>query len=121
MPRRKIAMQPNKPSSAIEQLAAFFHRNGYIRRLDPVRRLVEGHLYTKGAEVRLVAESTAELRCIRRLLRQAGFKPRRPFRKGRQWRQPLYGRKAVAHFLALIGEKPARLSTPLPRRSKSAD
>ena len=90
------------------QLASFFRRNGYIRRLDPVRRVDSGQLYKKGAEVRLVAESAAELRLIRRLLRQAGFKPRRPFRKGRQWRQPLYGVEAVARFLALIGEKQAR-------------
>ena len=87
----------------MRQLAAFFRRNGYIRRLEPVRRKVEGRLYKKGAEVRLVAESAAELRLIRRLLRQAGFKVARPFRKGRQWRQPLYGVQAVARFLDAIG------------------
>jgi hypothetical protein len=35
-------------------------------------------------------------RTIRRLLREAGFKPSRPFAKAQQWAQPLYGREAVA-------------------------
>ncbi len=87
-----------------EKLAWFFRRNGYMRVPDEVRRSVEGHWsYKKGYEVRLVARSKAELALIRRLLRQAGFKPGRPFVKGRQLRQPLYGREAVTRFLALIG------------------
>ncbi len=92
-------------AEAVERLAELFHRNGYIRARDPERRLKEGQLYKKGAEVRLVAESKAELAEIRRLLRQAGFKRARPFAKGRQWRQPLYGVAEVARFLSLIGEK----------------
>jgi hypothetical protein len=97
-------MPPNDPIAV--QLGNFFRRNGYFRRLDPVRRMREGQLYKKGAEVRLVANSARELRRIRRLLRQAGFRPARPFRKGRQWRQPLYGVEAIRRFLALIGERP---------------
>ncbi len=84
------------------RLAGYFHRNGYVRRIDAVRRAEEGQLYKKGAEVRLVANSRAELAEIRRLLRQAGLEPGRPFAKGRQWRQPLYGVAAVARFLALV-------------------
>jgi len=91
----------------IKQLAVYFHRNGYIRALDPVRRKRQGRFYKKGAEVRLVANSAAELREIRRLLKQAGFKRARPFVKDRQWRQPLYGVAEVARFLALVG-KPRR-------------
>ena len=98
-------------AEAVEQLAAFFHRNGYVRRVDAVRRLVEGQLYKKGAEVRLVAESAAELAEIRRLLKQAGFKLARPFAKARQWRQPVYGVAEVARFLSLVG-KPKRKRKP---------
>jgi hypothetical protein len=83
-------------------LAAFFRRNGYVRRVDAVRRVMDGQLYKKGAEVRLVAESAAELAEIRRLLRRAGFKAARPFAKGRQWRQPVYGIAEVARFLSLV-------------------
>jgi hypothetical protein len=89
-------------ATVAEQLAAFFHRNGYVRRLNPARRAKLKRRYHKGDEVRLVAESVAELRAIRRLLRAAGFKPGRPFAKARQWRQPVYGRAAVTRFLGLV-------------------
>jgi hypothetical protein len=89
----------------VEQLGAFFRRNGYVRRQSADRLAAEGYeAYKKGDEVRLVADSKAELRAIRRLLRAAGFTPGRPFPKANQWRQPVYGRAAVARFLALIGE-----------------
>ena len=86
----------------IERLAAYFRRNGYVRRLDPARRAKEGPDYKKGDEVRLVAESEAELTEIRRLLKRAGFKLARPFAHARQWRQPIYGVATVARFRGLI-------------------
>lgn len=89
----------------VKRLAAFFHRNGYVRRKDPVRRAVKGRLYKKGAEVRLVADSAAELAEIRRLLKRAGFKLARPFAKARQWRQPVYGVAEVARFLSLVKKR----------------
>lgn len=89
----------------VERLAAFFHRNGYVRRLDAVRRVQQGQLYKKGAEVRLVAQSQSELAEIRRLLKRAGFKLARPFAKARQWRQPVYGVAEVARFLSLVREQ----------------
>jgi hypothetical protein len=88
------------------QLAAFFGRSGYVR-LQQAERLEEGASYHKGEEVRLVAMSQTELRTIRRLLRDAGFSPGKPFQKHTRWCQPLYGREAVAQFLALIA-KPAK-------------
>ena len=54
--------------------------------------------------MRLTANTGAELLTVRRLLRAAGFKPGRPFRKAKQWRQPVYGRAAVPRFLELVGE-----------------
>lgn len=107
------------------QLARFFQRNGYVRRQNPERLRRDGALYKKGDEVRLVAESKAELALIRRLLRRAGFFPGRPFVKGRQYRQPLYGCRDVARFLALVrqaGKKPrqtAKTNRRTPSRSKS--
>ena len=93
-------MQP----SIAEQLANVFSRKGYVRRQNPIRLATASYrTYKKGDEVRLVANSRAELRAIRGLLRRAGFKAGRPFAKGNQWRQPVYGRKEVARFLALIG------------------
>ena len=98
--------------AVVKRLTELFHRNGYVRSIDPVRRVEKGHLYKKGAEVRLVAESKAELAEIRRLLRRAGFKRARPFAKARQWRQPVYGVAEVARFLALVG-KPKRRRTSI--------
>jgi hypothetical protein len=90
---------------AVARLAELFRRNGYVRRLNAARRAAEGYRgYKKGDEVRLVANSLAELAEVRRLLRALGLKPGRPFRKARQFRQPLYGRVQVARFLALVGE-----------------
>lgn len=90
---------------AIGRLAQLFHRNGYVRWQNAERLLLDGYMrYKKGDEVRLVAKSRAELKEIRRLLRLAGFKTRRPFSKGRQFRQPIYGRGEVARFLALLGQ-----------------
>ena len=98
------------PVNAVKRLSAYFHRNGYVRRVNAVRRVSEGRLYKKGAEVRLVADSVAELREIRRLLKETGFKRARPFAKGRQWRQPVYGVAEVARFLALVGKSKRRLT-----------
>lgn len=88
------------------RLAAYFRRNGYVRRFNPKRRKKEKATYKKGNEVRLVADNRAELMEIRRLLRQAGFKVARPFEHGRQWRQPVYGVAAVSRFLEMVEAVP---------------
>ena len=98
------AVKATPAAEVVEKLAALFQRNGYVRWLNPERKARDPRKYRKGDEVRLVAESKAELQTIRRLLRAAGFKPGRPFAKSKQWRQPLYGRTEVARFLTLIGE-----------------
>lgn len=91
-------------AEAASQLTKFFRRNGYVRRQNPDRIAAEGWgKYKKGDEVRLAAGSTQELAQIRRLLKIAGFKPGRPFAKSsQQYRQPIYGRDAVARFLEMI-------------------
>ena len=85
------------------KLAWYFRRNGYLRRQKASRVASDGwERYKKGDELRLVAESAQELQILRDLLVKAGLKPGEPFRKGRQFRQPVYGRQAVARFLELI-------------------
>ncbi len=90
------------PTQVAALLANFFLRNGYVRRIDAVRRTEEGQQYKKGAEIRLVAETEDELKLIRQLLIRAGFKLAEPFVKANQWRQPIYGIAEVARFLSLI-------------------
>ncbi len=93
---------------AARALAWYFRRNGYVRQQNAKRVAKEGwQQYKKGDEVRLVADSTDELLFIRRLIVQVGLKPGRAFRKALQYRQPIYGREAVARFLKLIGEERA--------------
>jgi len=105
----------------VRQLAYLFHRNGYVRRVNVERRRTEGQKYKKGDEVRLVAESRSELTTIRRLLHQAGFKVARPFVKGRQFRQPLYGRQEVARFLALVAAQQGAPADRLASASRRQD
>ncbi len=108
-PWRVFTMTSNVPTrgTALRRLAKLFRRNGYVRWQNTRRLSKEGYSgYKKGDEVRLVAGTRQELAEVRRLLRAAGFKPGRPFRKANQYRQPLYGRVAVARFLVLVlGEK----------------
>lgn len=94
---------PPLTDSVVEQLSAFFRRNGYVR--PPAEKRLAGLGYgrfRRGYEFRLTAKSRSELRLIRNLLRRAGFKPGRPFVKGRQFRQPVYGRQELERFLGLI-------------------
>ena len=96
------------PSSAIDELAALFHRNGYVR--PPAEKRLAGEScgrFRRGYEFRLTAASKSELSFIRDLLRQADFPPGRPFQKGRQYRQPVYGREELERFLALINDRNA--------------
>ena len=96
---------PQIPSSVISELAALFHRNGYVRPPAEKRLAGEGYgRFRRGYEFRLTAASKSELRFIRDLLRQADFTPGRPFPKGRQYRQPVYGREELERFLALIND-----------------
>ena len=90
------------PSAALQRLLAYYCRNGYARLSDWHEAAPELGNSRKGDELRFVARSQAELTEIQELLRSAGFKPGKPFAKGKQWRQPVYGRESVARFLALV-------------------
>jgi hypothetical protein len=87
------------------RLAYFFHRNGYLRLPDQARRRQEGsRKYKKGYEVRLVARSEVELKQMTSLLRQVGLKAGRPYQKGKQKVQPIYGKQAVERFGQLLSQ-----------------
>ncbi|MFJ8625679.1 hypothetical protein ACIRD3_22905 [Kitasatospora sp. NPDC093550] len=96
---------------------------GYVRRPDPARRSGEkGHTYKKGWEVRFTARSEAEIAEIRDLVVAAGFAPARPFFKGQQLIQPVYGMAAVQAYLAArqaAEEHAARAAVGRRRRAAS--
>jgi hypothetical protein len=107
-------------AAAQKELRERFRANGYVRRQNAARVKKEGFRgYHKGDEVRLVADSKADLNAIRRHLRALGFEPGNAFQKGNQFRQPLYGREVVARFLRLMGSaRPAKRSAPA-RKAKA--
>jgi hypothetical protein len=74
---------------------------GYVRQPDLSRRNgEEGRAYKKGWEVRFTARTEQEIAEIRDLVVAAGFAPARPFFKGQQLIQPVYGIAAVQAYLA---------------------
>ena len=101
-------------TAAAVELTALFRRNGCVRRHDAARYARQGCMkYKKGEEIRLVANGTVEQARIQRLLKLAGFKGGRPFRKSAERRQicvPLYGREQVARFLSMVEETEKRPS-----------
>ena len=102
-----------KAEVARRRLAAYFARNGYVRRKNPERAEADGQSYKKGYEIRLVAADEAELEEIGRLLLEAGFKAGRPYAKARRWALPIYGKRAVERFMALV-EHPERPEGVIP-------
>jgi len=93
---------PQARANAIERLVARFTRNGYVRVPQEARK-GEGHKkYKKGWEVRLVFASEAELEEAQRSLRATGMRYGQSFLKGKQWIQPIYGKKAVEAFGAWV-------------------
>jgi len=95
------------PTTSVE-LTALFRRNGCVRRHDAARYARQGSMkYKKGEEIRLVANREAERVQIQRLLKRAGFKAGRPFRKSKHGTQvciPIYGREQVAGFVKMVEE-----------------
>jgi len=111
------------PAAAVE-LTALFRRNGCVRRHDATRYARQGCMkYKKGEEIRLVANGHAERVRIQRLLKRAGFKAGRPFRKSAERTQiciPIYGREQVAGFLSMAEETEKCQPSAAPYRRKPA-
>ena len=94
------------PHDAEVELVSLFLRNGYKRTQDAKRLKKEGWAeYKKGSEIRLVAQSDAELRRIRTLLRRAGFRVANAYAKGLKFVQPVYGEEAVKRFETLASQR----------------
>ena len=104
-----------KPEICAE-LTAVFRRNGCVRRHDAERYATQGCTkYKKGEEIRLVANGREEQERIVRLLRLAGYKAGRPFRKAPQRAQfcvPIYGREQFARFQSMLEETETCQSGP---------
>ena len=111
------------PTSSVE-LTALFRRNGCVRRHDATRYARQGCMkYKKGEEIRLVANGEEERVRIQRLLKRAGFKAGRPFRKSAERTQiclPIYGREQVAGFLKMVDETEKCQPSAAPYRRKPA-
>jgi hypothetical protein len=90
------------PEESQRALVALFQDRGYLRLPDRDRRASEPGRYKKGYEIRFVADSRKKLSLIRRLLKQVGLKPGKPFQKRSVWIQPVYGRDAVTEFQAWL-------------------
>ena len=90
------------PKSVETQLLYFFHRNGCFRVPNDNRRRNEGQNYKKGYEIRFVAKDKEELLKILTLLSRAGFKSGKPFSKGSQFVQPVYGKNFYEKFRSFV-------------------
>lgn len=111
-------------TAASVELTALFRRNGCVRRHDATRYARQGCMkYKKGEEIRLVANGAEERVRIQRLLKCAGFKAGRPFRKSPERTQiciPIYGREQVTAFLSMAEETEKCQPSASPYRRKPA-
>ena len=92
---------PEKQRAALETLIRYFQSNGYVRLPNLEKRKKLQSNYKKGYELRFVADTKSELREIRQCLQCTGFGVGKPFVKGRQFVQPVYGKKQLDRFLAI--------------------
>ena len=83
------------PGSA--RVASSIVRSGERKRLEE-----EGQTYKKGYEVRLVVSTLREAAQIRKSLKEVGLKGGKPFKKAKQWAQPVYGQAAVKYFQRFV-------------------
>ena len=88
----------------IDALRVYVHQNAYARipNFDQ-RQAVTTQKYKKGWEVRVIVTEADIAEEVRELARQAGFRPGRPFAKGKQWAVPIYGADAVDAFQDELG------------------
>jgi hypothetical protein len=85
------------------ELVEIYLRGGCLRRQSVGRLKADGaQKYKKGSEVRLVANSPAELERMRGLLKAADFKSGHSYSKGNRFVQPIYGEEQVLRFCGLL-------------------
>lgn len=94
------AMSRDETSGQRAAVLRLGHLPGYVRQPNVERRLVDkDQSYKKGWEVRFTARTEEQIEQIRELIVAAGFVPARPFLKGQQFIQPVYGMEAVQAYL----------------------
>lgn len=87
----------------VSRLRSYFERNGCLRAPNRKRRKAEPEDYKKGYEIRFPAQSAAELREIRGLLRRVGVKLGSAYEKRSGYVQPVYGKQAVEQLCDTLG------------------
>jgi len=109
MANKGTARRVPPASAPRRELRRYFVRNGYVRVADLERRKeLSSKRYKKGYEVRIIVMGQEELTRVRELVKQAGFRPGRPFRKALRWAQPVYGKAAVEWFQRRRRERTGR-------------
>ncbi|MBI2899090.1 MAG: hypothetical protein HYY17_02830 [Planctomycetes bacterium] len=93
------------------KLGEMFRRYGYAR--SGRWKDAPGQVH-RGYELRFAAADERERDTVADLLRATGVRSGTPFRKGRQWRIPVYGREAVARLLADFRGRATKGSGPRP-------
>lgn len=84
------------------QLKKLVNGKFYFRFPDKKRRKIEGQSYKHGYEVRLVVKSKTELKQIKSLLKELGFDIGKPYAKGTQFVQPVYGKYQVEKLKIIL-------------------
>ncbi len=84
------------------QLQKLVNGKFYFRFPDKKRRNIEGQSYKQGYEVRLVVKNKAELKKIKSLLKDLGFDIGKPYAKGTQFVQPVYGKYQVEKLKIIL-------------------
>jgi hypothetical protein len=84
------------------QLLKLVNGKFYFRFPDKKQRKNEGQAYKQGYEVRLVAKDKIELKKLQSLLKDLGFDIGKPFSKGSQFVQPVYGKYQVEKLKTIL-------------------
>ncbi len=86
----------------IEGLQLALLPNGCFRVANTELRRTKGQEYKKGYEARFVVKTEEELADIQQLLNRAGIKFGKPYAKGKQFVQPVYGKMQLEWLLAVM-------------------
>lgn len=86
----------------IEGLQLALLPNGCFRVANTELRRTKGQKYKRGYEARFVVKTEEDLAGIQQLLHRAGIQYGKPYAKGRQFVQPVYGRQQLEWLLAVM-------------------
>jgi len=89
-------------SSSVKQLKKLLDGKIYFRLPDTKRRKLEGQAYKHGYEVRLVVNNKIELKKMQSILKNLGFDFGKPYAKGLQIIQPVYGKYQIENLRSIL-------------------